>query len=101
MNRPPIDLTAAEQAAEEAAAELDRQQLIAHLCSKPGLVYASLGAHNTGPYLVANQGEIVGEVHTETGAPLLNWYATRYGADGEAVRSGPFVTIRAAAASMI
>lgn len=95
-------LRAAERKVEKASAELDRLQLMAKMCEKEGLTYASLTDSQLGPMLVTYQHKPIGEVHTTGPSALQNWHAQRYQADGSLGDSyGPYVTARAAAASLI
>ena len=98
MKDKPEEVTAAEKELERAAVALDRLQLEAYLRARPGLSYASVGGPG-GPYLVAYEGELIGEVCSEQGTALHEWYAEPFAA--QSARSGPFSTIRKAAASMI
>lgn len=94
-------LSAAQVAYGEAAEALRREQTLASLRSKPGLAYASIGDGHLGPFLVSNDGDLIGEVRSDQGTGLQGWYAVLYDGDAESEPSGPFGTIRAAAASMI
>lgn len=84
------------------AAEIDRQELLAKLCEHDRLAYASLSDDQLGPMLVTYQHRPIGEVRTESPSALRNWYAQPYNEDGTlGAKTGPFVTARAAAASLI
>jgi len=93
------------QAREEASAaltEIDRQEMIAALCKKEGLAYASLTDDQLGPMLVTYQHEPIGELHTTSPSALHDWHARRYLEDGSLSEpTGPYGTARAAAASLI
>lgn len=92
-------LAQAEAEYEKAAAVMFREQLADRLRAQPGLSYGSLGDHNGGPFLVAYEGELIGEVHSEQGTVVHGWYAVPEADRSE--RHGPYTTIRKAAASMI
>ena len=97
MTKERSDLEAAEAELKRAAAAVHREQVLDRLSRKPGLSYARLGEDLTGPYLVAWEGQIIGEVRSEEETALKDWYAVT----SEVERpSGPFPTIRAAAASL-
>lgn len=102
MSDPSEELRAAEERFEKAGAELDRLQLTAKLCEHERLAYASLTDDQLGPMLVTYQHKPIGEVHTTSPSPLKDWYARPYRADGSlGDASGPYVTARAAATSLI
>ncbi|MET8585769.1 hypothetical protein ABZX39_33600 [Streptomyces collinus] len=102
MSEPSDVLRAAEERFEQAAAELDRQQLTAKLCKHARLAYASLTEDQLGPMLVTYQHRPLGEVHTTSPSALKDWYAQPYLPDGSLGASdGPYVNARAAAASLI
>jgi hypothetical protein len=87
---------------DEAVKELDRQELVAKLCEKEGLAYASLTGEQLGPMLVTYQHKPIGEVHTTSPSALKDWHARPYKADGTlGDGTGPYVTARAAAAALI
>ncbi|WP_143662793.1 hypothetical protein [Streptomyces sp. CB03238] len=90
-------VTAAETAYEAATRDLHRQEVAAQLRSRDGLHYASIGDERTGPNLVAHNGEIVGETYTTSPGVLHDWYAVPMSGREQ----GPFVSARAAAASLI
>lgn len=95
-------LRPAEERLEEAAAELDRQQLTAMLCEKEGLAYASMTEDRLGPMLVTYQHKPIGQTHTTSPSALKDWYAQPYLKDGSLGENrGPFVNARAAAAALI
>ncbi|MFD6725750.1 hypothetical protein ACWHA6_37790 [Streptomyces anthocyanicus] len=86
----------------QAVTEIDRQELLAKLCEQGRLAYASLTDDNLGPMLVTYRHRPVGEVYTESPSGLRDWYAQPYGEHGGlGPKRGPFVTARAAAASLI
>lgn len=88
--------------AASAVSELDRQELAAKLCERKGLTYASLTEDTLGPMLVAYGHKLIGEVHTADQTVLRNWHARPYQADGTlGDGNGPYVSARAAAASLI
>lgn len=91
--------TPAEVAFDEAATTLRREEIAAELADMPGLAYRSIGDHNAGPFLVANDGALIGEVFSEQGTVVHGWYAKKYGTESEP--TGPHNTIRAAAASLL
>jgi len=83
-------------------AEVDRQEVLAKLCEKEGLAYASLTDDQLGPMLVTYQHKPIGEVHTTSPSALHDWHARRYLEDGSlSDPTGPYGTARAAAASLI
>ncbi|MFB7867328.1 hypothetical protein [Streptomyces sp. NPDC056069] len=89
--------SAAEAELERAAAAVEREQVLNRLSRRRGLAYARAGADGRGPYLVTYEGRLIGQVSSESDSALLDWYAhPENGADP----SGPFLTIRAAAASL-
>ena len=91
-----------EQRLEQAAAELDRYELVERLCQKEGLSYASLTEDRLGPMLVVYHHQPIGEVHTTSPSALKDWHARPYLEDGTLGSShGPYVNARAAAASLI
>lgn len=93
--------SAAQLELDRAVEAVRREEVIATLKSKPGLAYACADeSEQLGPFLVSFNGQIIGQVRSGTDADvaLHNWYACP---SGGAVPEGPFVTIRAAAASMI
>ena len=95
-------LKQARETASAALAEVDRQELVAELCKKENLAYASLTEDQLGPMLVTYQHQPLGEVHTTSPSALKDWYARPYLPDGKLGASGgPYVNARAAAASMI
>ncbi|MEV5915737.1 hypothetical protein AB0M00_43505 [Streptomyces chartreusis] len=95
-------LSEARLAAAAAAAEVDRQELVAKLCEKEGLAFASLTEDQLGPMLVTYEHKPVGELHTTSPSALHNWHARRYREDGSlSDPTGPYGTARAAAASLI
>lgn len=88
--------------ASAALAEVDRQELMAKLCEKEGLAYASLTDDQLGPMLVTYRHEPIGELHTTSLSALHDWHARRYLEDGSlSDPTGPYGTARAAAASLI
>jgi hypothetical protein len=97
-------LTSAEAAYEGASRALDRQLVLSQIKETSGLVYRAIDAdENYGPFIVAYDGELVGEVHQElpnghSHQAFQRWYATPSGAS---TNNGPFVTARAAAASLV
>ncbi len=92
----------AQSKAAEAVGELDRVELVATLCEQDALFMASLTHDRLGPMLVTYQRKPLGEVHTESPGGFQDWYARLYEEDGSLSASdGPYVTARAAAASMI
>jgi hypothetical protein len=96
------DLSAAEERLREAEVDLDRRQLVAELCKKEGLAYASLTDDQLGPMLVTYQHQPIGELHTTSPSALRDWHAQAYRSDGSlGESSGPYVTARAAAAALI
>lgn len=98
MTKERSDLEAAEAEFERAAEAVHRAQVLDRLSSQPGLSYARLGDALRGPYLVAWEGQVIGEVRSDEDTVLKDWYAVpSSGRDGS---SGPFPTIRAAAASL-
>lgn len=89
--------SAAEVEYERAAQAVERERVIDSLSRRRGLSYARVGDDARGPYLVAYEGRLIGEVRSETDSALLDWYA--HPGQGSAP-SGPFNTIREAAASL-
>ena len=95
-------LNRARETASAALAEVDRQELVAELCKKEGLAYASLTEDQLGPMLVTYRHKPLGQVHTTSPSALKDWHARPYLADGSlGEEHGPYVNARAAAASMI
>jgi hypothetical protein len=95
-------LSEARARAAVAAADLDRQELVAKLCEKGGLAYASLTDDRLGPMIVTYQHKPIGEVHTTSPSALHEWHAQAYLPDGTLGDiHGPYVNARAAAASLI
>ncbi|WP_329376095.1 hypothetical protein [Streptomyces sp. NBC_01483] len=91
------DVRAAKAKLAEAEEELRQQEILESLSKKSGLSYALAGDSVLyGPYLVAWDGSIIGKVRSDTPSVLQDWYAVPN--DGEP--SGPFRTVRAAAASL-
>jgi hypothetical protein len=80
----------------QAAHDLRRQQVAAGLHDRPGLSYASIGESRLGPNLVAYNGTVVGKTWTTSPGLFQDWYAQT---EDEQLR-GPYVTARAAAASL-
>lgn len=102
MKEPNEAIRRAEEELARAATELDRQQLVAKLCEREGLAYASMTRDQLSPMLVTYQHRPIGEISTESPSPLHDWFARLYQADGSLGEpSGPHVTARAAAASLI
>ncbi|MFE0207023.1 hypothetical protein [Streptomyces sp. NPDC058985] len=102
MNDSDDALRAAEERFDEAGAQLDRLQLVAKLCEKEGLAYASLTDDHLGPMLVTYQHKPIGQVHTTSPSALRDWHARPYTADGSLGDAhGPYVNARAAAASLL
>lgn len=97
MTKERSDLEAAEVELERAVEAVSREQALDRLSKKPGLSYARLGNDLKGPYVVAWEGQIIGEVRSEEATVLKDWYAVP---SQEGQSSGPFLTIRAAAASL-
>ncbi|WP_158767824.1 hypothetical protein [Streptomyces sp. NRRL F-5702] len=93
----PNSLTSAEAEYAAAVQKLHREEVAATIRNREGLHYASVGEERSGPNLVAHNGNIIGETHTESPGILHDWYAVE--ADGKKI--GPFVTARAAAAGLI
>ncbi|MEU0836060.1 hypothetical protein [Streptomyces sp. NPDC005969] len=94
-------LSAARLELDRAAQAVHREEVLATLKAKSGLAYASLGeSDQLGPFLVSFNGQLIGQVRSGSDADvaLRNWFACP---TGDADPEGPFVTIRAAAASMI
>lgn len=96
----------AQQALEEAAAELVRLEVMETLRATRGLVYRALDGAEP-PYLVAWDGRFVGEVHQRGPSCFRCWYVLPYDED-ETPTAGepdygrrPFGTARAAAASLV
>ncbi|MEU3282116.1 hypothetical protein [Streptomyces antibioticus] len=89
-------VTAAENAFDSAVKEMHRQEVAVQLRSRKGLHYASIGDDRDGPNLVTYNGEILGETYTTSPGMARDWYAVPL--DGK--ERGPFVTARAAAASL-
>lgn len=81
-----------------AAEAVRREEVLDRLSSRRGLSYARLGDGLCGPYLVARDGQVVGEVRSDEETALKDWYAVP--SSGRTESSGPFPTIRAAAASL-
>jgi hypothetical protein len=95
-------LAEAQQQVAAAAAEVDRQELVAKLCEHDRLAYASLTDDQLGPMLVTYQHKPIGEVHTTSPSALRDWHARPYLPDGSLGEAkGPYVNARAAAASLI
>lgn len=95
-------LNQAREQASAALAEVDRQELVAELCKKEGLMFASLTEDRLGPMLVTYQHKPIGELHTTSPSAFHDWHARRYLADGSlSDPTGPYGTARAAAASLI
>jgi hypothetical protein len=92
-------LAAAGRKADDAHRELRVQEAAEDLRQARGLAYKSIG-DNTGPYLAAFDGELIGEVWTDTPGVLHGWRATSYASDARG-GGGPFLTARAAAASLL
>lgn len=92
------NLETAVNAFEHAGESLRRASVIADLASRPGLSYARVNDALRGPYLVAWEGQIIGEVRSEEDTVLKDWYAVPISDEG--ATRGPFLTIRAAAASL-
>lgn len=97
------DLAAAEERLRKAEADLDRRQLVAKLCEKDGLAFASLTDDQLGPMLVTYQHKPIGELHTTSPSALHDWHARPYLPDGSLGEEtgASFGTARAAAASLI
>ncbi|MDI3390482.1 hypothetical protein QIS99_30450 [Streptomyces sp. B-S-A8] len=96
----PTAVSAAESACAAAETELHRQVIAAELCARRGgrgLHYASIGAERTGPHLVVNDGEVLGQMHTTSPGVLHDWYGNRVESDREL---GPYPTARACAAAL-
>lgn len=88
--------------ADKAVSDLERQELVAKLCRRDGLTYASLTQDHLGPMLVAYQHQPIGEMHTTSPSALKDWYAQPYREDGSlGPKRGPYVNARAAAAALI
>ncbi|GGO98629.1 hypothetical protein [Wenjunlia tyrosinilytica] len=83
--------------AEAALRELHRQDVTTAICKRSGLHYA-IGEQRTGPHLVADEGHVVGEIHTTSPGPFQDCYARPGGATK---KHGPYVSARAAAAALI
>ncbi|MGA4867614.1 hypothetical protein ACPB9J_33815 [Streptomyces lavendulocolor] len=98
MTKEPSNLETAEIAFEHAGESLRRASVTADLASRPGLSYARLDDALRGPYLVTWEGQLIGEVRSEEDTVLKGWYAVPISDEG--APSGPFLTIRAAAASL-
>ncbi|MFB7222440.1 hypothetical protein [Streptomyces sp. NPDC056227] len=93
--------SAAQLELDRAVKAVRREEVIATLKSKPGLAYACADeSDQLGPFLVSFNGQLIGQVRSGADADIAlhNWFAWPAG-DGDP--EGPFVTIRAAAASMI
>jgi hypothetical protein len=89
-------VTEAENSFDAAVKEMHRQEVAAQLRSRKGLHYASIGDDRSGPNLVTYDGEIIGETYTTSPGMARDWYAVPLGGE----KRGPFVTARAAAASL-
>ncbi|GGZ29764.1 hypothetical protein [Streptomyces nitrosporeus] len=89
-------MTTAEKSYDSALNELHRQEVAAVLRSRKGLHYASIGDDRRGPNLVAFNGKILGETYTKSPGLTHDWYSVTL--KGE--EKGPFITARAAAASL-
>lgn len=95
-------LSEARARADEAVSDLKRQELVAKLCERGGLAYASLTDDQLGPMLVTYQHKPIGELHTTSPSALHDWHARRYLQNGSlSDPTGPYGTARAAAASLI
>lgn len=102
MTGPHDGLSAAEERLRAAEADVDRMRLVAELCKKEGLAYASLTEDRLGPMLVTYQHKPIGEVYTTSPSALRDWHAQAYLPDGTLGDShGPYVNARAAAASLL
>jgi hypothetical protein len=100
---PTEKLKAAQAEFARASRELHRQEVAALLRARPGLSYASVGEDRTGPFLVAYEGQILGEAWTTSPGVFHDWYSRRTGpeASPDTYQHGPHCSARAAAAALI
>ena len=92
--------SAAEVQFDQAAEALRRESVVQDLAAKSGLSYGRITDSVRGPYLVAWDGQIIGEVRSDTDSAINDWYAVSVQGDQRSDPAGPFHTIRAAAASL-
>ncbi|MER7817401.1 hypothetical protein [Streptomyces sp. NPDC096153] len=100
------NLAAAEAAYDQAAEELRLARVLDELRSSSGLAFRSLAADDElGPYLVAVEGELVGDVRRHGPGALKCWRAHPLVGSARAPEDdegrGPYGTLRAAVASFL
>lgn len=85
----------------EAEARVRREESLEKLRARPGLAYVSVAEEGLGPFLVAVDGAVLGEVRSDQQTAVQGWYAVSYNGDRQCEPAGPYLTVRAAAVSMM